>query len=140
MKENRIKKPPKKVYGIIKTFDFEAYHNGNFKEKNHPDNIKHKHKFVAIIQCKSSKLNSENVVIDFRYIDKLVEEFSGKYLNELLKNKAVTCEFLANYILEYIPNCFLCELVELNVEGETEGIIPGKQVNKAWASKELEDY
>jgi len=124
--------------GIRKTFSFSAFHNGNFKKENHVDNIKHKHEFRVIVRCKAKKLNDENVVIDFRFVEELKDKLQGQYLNKLFNEKAVTTEYIAKYICENLPLCFLCEVFELN--DKKQKYIPGDEENMAWYYRKLEDY
>jgi len=109
-------KETKKTYphSIAKTYFFKAFHNGNFKNENHPDNVKRENLFKVIIRCKSSELNEENIVTDFREIESVINSLDGKYLNEFLNEKAITFEYIAKYICTKIHNCFICVITELD--------------------------
>jgi 6-pyruvoyltetrahydropterin/6-carboxytetrahydropterin synthase len=113
-------------HGIMKLFYFTASHSGNFAKKDHPDNKPHSHDWKVIFRCKSEKLNKENVVVDFRIIDGIKQKLEGKNLNNLdiFKGETVTTEFLAEWICNQIPKCFLVEVFE------TED-------NMAWYQREI---
>jgi len=128
MDDIKLLNPKNECSGIRKSFTFIASHNGKFKDGEHVDNEKHEHDWKVIYRCKSRELNEENVVCDFRFAETIKEQLDGKYLNELdiFKGQIVTTEYIAKWIRQQIPKCYLVEVFETDD-------------NMAWSYKTIDD-
>ena len=58
----------------------------------------HGHDFKIIIEGKFLNTQANNITIDFRHLKQVVDELDHCYLNEKLKVKNVTAEFLSEYL------------------------------------------
>lgn len=72
----------------------------------------HGHNWIVIVHCKSEKLNSNGMVVDFTHIKRMIHDrLDHKCLNEVL-NLNPTAENIARWICDQIPSCYKVEVQE----------------------------
>lgn len=77
----------------------------------------HGHNWIVTVHCKSEKLNSNGMVVDFTHIKRMIhDQLDHKCLNEVL-NLNPTAENIARWICDQIPSCYKVEVQES--EGNT---------------------
>lgn len=72
----------------------------------------HGHNWIVVVHCKSEKLNSNGMVVDFTRIKQMIHDrLDHKCLNEVL-NLNPTAENIARWICDQIPSCYKVEVQE----------------------------
>lgn len=72
----------------------------------------HGHNWIVTVHCKSEKLNSNGMVVDFTHIKRMIHDrLDHKCLNEVL-NLNPTAENIARWICDQIPSCYKVEVQE----------------------------
>ncbi len=72
----------------------------------------HGHNWIITVYCRSSRLNSEGMVVDFTRIKEVVtEKLDHQNLNEVLPFNP-TAENIARWVCKQIPQCYKVEVQE----------------------------
>ena len=72
----------------------------------------HGHNWIITVYCRSSRLNSEGMVVDFTRIKEVVtEKLDHQNLNEVLPFNP-TAENIARWVCRQIPQCYKVEVQE----------------------------
>ena len=89
------------MWTLRKTFEISASHCLDLPYKSKCQNI-HGHNWKIIVEIKSSKLNDNQMVIDFSEIKKLLLKFDHTDLGKIFINTNSTCENMAQLICHLI--------------------------------------
>lgn len=77
----------------------------------------HGHNWIITVYCRSERLNSDGMVVDFTLIkQKVMEKLDHQNLNEVLPFMP-TAENIARWVCKQVPHCFKVEVQES--EGNT---------------------
>jgi len=88
-----------------------ACHRLNLSYESKCENL-HGHNWHITVHCKSSELNSDGMVMDFKHIKNKVHNYLDHgNLNELLPFNP-TAENIAKWIVDQIPTCYKAEVQE----------------------------
>ena len=93
------------MWTISKTIDISASHQLYLDYESKCENL-HGHNYKITIFCRSDKLDSNGMVVDFTLIKKLVKEkMDHKNLNDVF-NFNPTADNIAKWIVETVRLCF----------------------------------
>lgn len=99
------------MYYIEKTLEISASHKLTLDYESKCQNM-HGHNWIITIYCKSNELNQNGMVIDFTDIkNKVMNKLDHRNINEIL-NFNPTAENIAYWIVNEIPHCYKCEVIE----------------------------
>lgn len=99
------------MYIVTKEFEISAAHKLDLDYESSCTSL-HGHNWKIKVTCKSSKLNRNGMVTDFKLIKKAVQDkLDHKCLNEVLEFNP-TAENIAKWIYEEIPYCVKVEVQE----------------------------
>lgn len=102
------------MFYVSKRMEIAGAHNLTLDYKSKCSNL-HGHNWIITVFCKSDKLNSNGMVIDFTKIKEIVhDKLDHKYLNEIeeLKDINPTAENIAKWICNKIPQCYKVSVQE----------------------------
>ncbi|NCC11036.1 MAG: 6-carboxytetrahydropterin synthase [Bacteroidia bacterium] len=72
----------------------------------------HGHNWIITVYCRSERLNSDGMVVDFTLIkQKVMEKLDHQNLNEVLPFMP-TAENIARWVCKQVPHCFKVEVQE----------------------------
>ena len=109
------------MYFIQKKLEISASHKLKLSYSSKCENY-HGHNWIITIYCKSEKLNTDGMVIDFTHIkEKIHNKLDHGNLNEIL-NFNPTAENIAKWVQEQVPYCYKVDVQE------TEGNIASYEV------------
>ena len=79
----------------------------------------HGHRWDVEFVFEGSQLNAQNILVDFALVKQLIQKITDRldhyYLNDKLKEKHPTAEFLAAWLYEQMSNMFKCaDMVPIN--------------------------
>jgi queuosine biosynthesis protein QueD len=99
------------MYKIKKTIEISASHYLELDYKSKCENL-HGHNWIITIYCKSEKLNSNGMVVDFSKIkDRIHEQLDHKNLNQILPFNP-TAENIAKWVCDNTENCYKVQVQE----------------------------
>lgn len=110
------------MYTVTKRLEVSGAHNLELDYESKCSNI-HGHNWIIYITCKSDKLNSDGMIIDFTHIKrKIMDKLDHKYLNEVFDFNP-TAENIAKWICDEIGE----KCVKVTVQ-ESEGNVAEYEV------------
>lgn len=98
------------MYEVTKTIEISGSHCLQLDYDSKCLN-EHGHNWIINITCKSTELNKNGMVIDFKDIKDIVMKLDHKFLNDIVSFNP-TAENLAFYLWSKIPYCFKVEVIE----------------------------
>ena len=99
------------MYTVIKRMEVSAAHSLKLSYRSKCENL-HGHNWIITVYCRSSRLNSEGMVVDFTRIKEVVtEKLDHQNLNEVLPFNP-TAENIARWVCKQIPQCYKVEVQE----------------------------
>ena len=104
------------MYTVIKRMEVSAAH---FLKLSYPSKCEnsHGHNWIITVHCRSEKLNSDGMVVDFTHIKEVVMgNLDHKCINDVLPCNP-TAENIAKWICDQIPFCYRVDVQES--EGNT---------------------
>ncbi len=107
------------MFTVRKSFEFCASHELKGLEKGHPCMQIHGHNYEVIIECRSSYVNENGFVLDYRKMEPAKKMFDAafdhRHLNDFLSFQP-SAENLAKHFFtlleKHIPNLFAVEVCE----------------------------
>lgn len=99
------------MYHIKKKIEVSASHQLQLDYDSASQKI-HGHNWCITVYCKSEKLNSGGMIVDFSTIQKTI---TGMFDNQHMNDKVTfnpTAENIARYVCEVIPYCYKVEVKE----------------------------
>lgn len=116
------------MYYVKKRMEVSAAHNLFLDYESKCKNL-HGHNYIITVYCKSNRLNSAGMVIDFSHIKEVVNEFDHKYINDMEPFDRInpTAENMAKYICDSILYCYRVDVEE--TEGNIATYIEDEGVN-----------
>lgn len=104
------------MYTVIKRMEVSASHSLNLSYRSKCENL-HGHNWIITVHCRSEKLNSDGMVVDFTHIKEVVMgNLDHKCINDVLPCNP-TAENIAKWICDQIPFCYRVDVQES--EGNT---------------------
>lgn len=99
------------MYYISKKFEFAASHTLSLDYDSKCSKL-HGHNYIVEIFCKSSQLDKNGMVVDFKCIkEKVFDKLDHKHLNDILPFNP-TSENIARWVCEQIPCCYKVNIQE----------------------------
>lgn len=99
------------MYTVIKRMEVSAAHSLKLSYRSKCENL-HGHNWIITVYCRSARLNSEGMVVDFTRIKEVVmEKLDHQNLNEVLPFNP-TAENIARWVCKQIPQCYKVEVQE----------------------------
>lgn len=99
------------MYYIKKRIEISAAHKLNLSYESKCSNL-HGHNWIITVECRSRELNADGMVADFSVVkNMLFEKLDHKVLNDVLPFNP-TAENIAKWVVDIVPNCFRCEVME----------------------------
>jgi 6-pyruvoyltetrahydropterin/6-carboxytetrahydropterin synthase len=77
---------------------------------NSPCSRIHGHNWFITVYCRAEKLNKNGMVVDFKEISKIVNQFDHAMVNDIIEQP--TAENMAEYFCDNIPFCYKVEVEE----------------------------
>ena len=104
------------MYTVIKRMEVSAAHFLKLFYPSKCENL-HGHNWIITVHCRSEKLNSDGMVVDFTHIKEVVMgNLDHKCINDVLPCNP-TAENIAKWICDQIPFCYRVDVQES--EGNT---------------------
>lgn len=104
------------MYTVIKRMEVSAAHFLKLSYPSKCENL-HGHNWIITVHCRSEKLNSDGMVVDFTHIKEVVMgNLDHKCINDVLLCNP-TAENIAKWICDQIPFCYRVDVQES--EGNT---------------------
>lgn len=104
------------MYTVIKRMEVSAAHFLKLSYSSKCENL-HGHNWIITVHCRSEKLNSDGMVVDFTHIKEVVMgNLDHKCINDVLPCNP-TAENIAKWICDQIPFCYRVDVQES--EGNT---------------------
>mgnify|MGYP000415785876 FL=1 len=104
------------MYTVIKRMEVSAAHFLKLSYPSKCENL-HGHNWIITVHCRSEKLNSDGMVVDFTHIKEVVMgNLDHKCINDVLPCNP-TAENIAKWICDQIPFCYRVDVQES--EGNT---------------------
>lgn len=104
------------MYTVIKRMEVSAAHFLKLSYPSKCENL-HGHNWIITVHCRSEKLNSDGMVVDFTHIKEVVMgNLDHKFINDVLPCNP-TAENIAKWICDQIPFCYRVDVQES--EGNT---------------------
>ena len=104
------------MYTVIKRMEVSAAHFLKLSYPSKCENL-HGHNWIITVHCRSVKLNSDGMVVDFTHIKEVVMgNLDHKSINDVLPCNP-TAENIAKWICDQIPFCYRVDVQES--EGNT---------------------
>ena len=104
------------MFTVIKRMEISASHKLVLPYRSKCASL-HGHNWIITVYCRSARLNSEGMVVDFTRIKEVVmEKLDHQNLNEVLPFNP-TAENIARWVCRQIPQCYKVEVQES--EGNT---------------------
>lgn len=104
------------MYTVIKRMEVSVAHFLKLSYPSKCENL-HGHNWIITVHCRSEKLNSDGMVVDFTHIKEVVMgNLDHKCINDVLPCNP-TAENIAKWICDQIPFCYRVDVQES--EGNT---------------------
>ncbi len=72
----------------------------------------HGHNWIIIVECRARELDENGMVTDFTHVKEMIlGRLDHAVINDVIPGNP-TAENIARWIVENVPNCFRCEVVE----------------------------
>ena len=99
------------MFTVIKRMEISASHKLVLPYRSRCASL-HGHNWIITVYCRSMRLNSEGMVVDFTRIKEVVmEKLDHQNLNEVLPFNP-TAENIARWVCKQIPQCYKVEVQE----------------------------
>ncbi len=99
------------MFTVIKRMEISASHKLVLPYRSKCASL-HGHNWIITVYCRSARLNSEGMVVDFTRIKEVVtEKLDHQNLNEVLPFNP-TAENIARWVCKQIPQCYKVEVQE----------------------------
>ena len=99
------------MYTVIKRMEISAAHSLSLSYPSKCEYL-HGHNWIITVYCRSERLNSDGMVVDFTQIKQTVKEkLDHQNLNEVLPFNP-TAENIARWVCKQIPQCYKVEVQE----------------------------
>lgn len=99
------------MYYIKKRIEISAAHRLNLSYESKCTRL-HGHNWILIVECRAKELNPDGMVTDFTHVKEMIQNrLDHVVLNDVIPGNP-TAENIARWIVEQVPNCFRCEVIE----------------------------
>ena len=99
------------MYYVSKRMEIAGAHNLKLDYESKCTNL-HGHNWIVTVYCKSSILNQNGMIIDFKKVKELVsDKLDHQYLNEVVDFNP-TAENMAKWICDNVPYCYKVSVQE----------------------------
>lgn len=99
------------MYYIKKRIEVSAAHSLSLSYRS-KCTVTHGHNWMLTIECRARELNADGMVTDFTQVKQsILDKMDHKNLNEVFPFNP-TAENIARWVVENVPNCFRCEVME----------------------------
>lgn len=99
------------MFTVIKRMEISASHKLVLPYRSKCASL-HGHNWIITVHCRSMRLNSEGMVVDFTRVKEIImEKLDHQNLNEVLPC-IPTAENIARWVCKQIPQCFKVEVQE----------------------------
>lgn len=99
------------MYYVSKRMEIAGAHHLTLNYESPCTNM-HGHNWIVTVECRSTSLDENGMVVDFKKIKQAVtDKFDHQYINDVVSFNP-TAENIAKYICDSIPNCFRVSVQE----------------------------
>ena len=99
------------MYYVRKRIEISAAHRLCLNYDSKCSNL-HGHNWILNVECRAEQLNENGMVTDFTHVKELIlSKLDHAVLNDVLPFNP-TAENIARWVVDNIPNCYRCEVIE----------------------------